>query len=97
MAITTLVLRAQGGKQRVVIDALPAFIGRSPAAEVCVADDQALPFHCLLEAAGSRFVIADLGSASGTYVNGRCIRTMVLLPGDRITIGQTNFIVEYGR
>ena len=42
--------------------------------------------------------IRDLGSKSGTFVNGRTIRPsdgeIVLLDGDLITAGGTSFVIE---
>lgn len=40
----------------------------------------------------SGFVIYDLGSTNGTYVNGRCVRIHQLQDGDRVQLGDTTLI-----
>ena len=53
-------------------------------------DDQAVSRrHCTLQARGAEVVVTDLGSANGTYVNERPIRTGSARHGDVIRIGST--------
>jgi predicted component of type VI protein secretion system len=45
--------------------------------------------------AGGRFLIEDLGSTNGTYVNGRAVESPVTLEtGDRIEVGASALIVQ---
>ena len=92
-----VVVQNRDVERQVVLDSLPAFIGQSAAAEVCIGDRWVQPFHRILEMGGSRLVLADLGSTSGTYVNGRRVQKIDLQPGDRIRVGNTNLVVQYGR
>jgi serine/threonine protein kinase len=51
--------------------------------------------HARIGRAGSHFVIEDLGSTNGTFVNGRRItKTEILSPGDRIQVGATTLVVQ---
>src|SRR5258708_18549279 len=46
--------------------------------------------HCILEQRDGRFVLRDLGSLNGTYVNGDRVRgEAVLKHGDEIALGST--------
>ena len=57
----------------------------SPLTDLCVTRR-----HGQVEADGGRFFLTDVGSRSGTYVNGRVVRAKhELKPGDVIRIGQT--------
>ncbi|MEO7111258.1 MAG: GGDEF domain-containing protein [Polyangiaceae bacterium] len=78
-------------------------IGRGRTAQVCVEDIEASREHCkitILEVikhagASKRYVLADLESKNGTYVNGHVITTPTdLAPGDRIQLGP-NLILRF--
>lgn len=67
-------------------------LGRDRKSDIVVDDINASRTHAELrfEPQGV-WVITDLGSTNGTYVNGREITSQPLRGGDRITIGMTNF------
>jgi hypothetical protein len=51
--------------------------------------------HARITHAGDEYVIEDLGSTNGTFLNGRQIsRPEVLSPGDRIQVGATTLVVQ---
>jgi len=53
-----------------------------------LSDILASPIHCAISKAGDQFVATDLGSESGTYINGeRIFQGTALKPGDLIAIG----------
>ncbi|MBK6916946.1 MAG: response regulator [Deltaproteobacteria bacterium] len=63
-------------------------IGRDADAEICVADDGVSRRHTVIRrSASGEFIIEDLGSRNGTYVNGIRIGTAPLRSGDKIAIG----------
>jgi pSer/pThr/pTyr-binding forkhead associated (FHA) protein len=73
----------------------PVTIGRHEESYVVLADPQASRHHAEIAMQGGRWVIRDLGSANGTFVNGqRITRPQVLNPNDLIQIGQTSFWVK---
>ena len=46
---------------------------------------------------GNAWVIRDLGSANGTYINGQLLTNdRPLSPGDEIAIGQYSLVFEHG-
>ncbi len=64
-------------------------IGRSRDNDVHLADERASRRHARIEREQGAFVIVDLGSANGTFVNGRRIARQVLRDGDEIQIGDS--------
>jgi pSer/pThr/pTyr-binding forkhead associated (FHA) protein len=50
--------------------------------------------HARIADEGGRFVLYDLGSANGTYVNNSKVTSHVLTNGDLIQIGSTKFRYE---
>src|ERR1700691_2511581 len=67
----------------------PMVIGRSPDCEVCVHDILLSRRHCQIEPDGSNWVIADLVSKNGTFLNGQKIGRHVLSDGEALRIGKT--------
>ncbi|MBN1145707.1 MAG: FHA domain-containing protein, partial [Anaerolineales bacterium] len=62
-------------------------IGRRPDNHLAVDDRRVSRLHAQLRAVGGCYVIFDLDSAGGTWVNGQRIRQQALAPGDVISLG----------
>jgi two-component system cell cycle response regulator len=70
------------------LDGPEALIGRSPEAQVCLRDGTLSRHHARIRSVDGRFVIEDLGSTNGTYVDGQRVQAPVpLQDGARITLG----------
>lgn len=70
-------------------------IGRESTNDIVVHDINASRTHAELRLShGSDWMLTDLGSTNGTFVNGRRIDSHQLQNGDRITIGVTEFVFE---
>jgi hypothetical protein len=68
-------------------------IGREASNDVCLDDEQTTRFHAEIRPRGGRYVIADLGSSNGTFVNDWPIGgPHELKMGDRIGISNTQFV-----
>jgi pSer/pThr/pTyr-binding forkhead associated (FHA) protein len=80
---------------RIVLDKLPAILGQGCDAEVRLDDSWVCPYHCLLSEEDGLLVVLDLGSRTGTYIDGMRVRRAHLMPGDTLTVGRTSFVVEY--
>ncbi|HFD40584.1 MAG TPA: FHA domain-containing protein [Anaerolineae bacterium] len=85
------------GGTRYPIPAGGATIGRSSSNDILVNDALASRRHARLERRGGRFILTDLGSANGTFVNERRIRHKPLRDGDRIRIGRSQLIFHTRR
>jgi predicted component of type VI protein secretion system len=62
-------------------------LGRSRECEVRLPDVDTSRRHAKIVCAGGRFVLHDLASTNGTFVNGERIQQRELRPGDRLRIG----------
>lgn len=81
------------GKQFILYNTVTT-IGSSPKCDIALLKDQYLaPEHCSIEVSGAQHLLRDLGSQSGTAVNGRPLQRHPLRRGDVIQIGQTT--LEY--
>jgi hypothetical protein len=72
-------------------------VGRAEAADVHIEDECISRYHCEIAAINGTLWVRDLGSANGVLVNGFHETQSHLMPGDRLTIGETSFLVEYAR
>ncbi len=72
-------------------------LGRSGEVDIAIRGDRGVSkLHARIESEASGYVIADLGSRNGTYVNDHPVggEPAPLLPGDHIRIGQTVLVFE---
>jgi Nif-specific regulatory protein len=74
------------------IDEEPLVIGRETAANLCIADASVSRRHSKIEKQESGFVITDLESLNGTFVNDVPVRSRLLEHGDRVRIGDSQFL-----
>ena len=72
-------------------------IGRSKGSDICVNDPTVSRDHCVLLRRQEGWLISDIGSKGGTYVNGKKVRnrTQVLID-DEISVGSTTFVLKRG-
>ena len=63
-------------------------IGRSPECEIFLDDVTVSRNHAVLIARSGGYVVEDLGSLNGTFVNRRRIDTAMLQGGDELQIGK---------
>ena len=85
----------QGTEEAFPLGFEPTSIGRHGDNEIVLPDGQVSRHHAEIVMQGGRWLITDLGSANGTYVNGkRLTGPQVLSHGDLVRVGQTQFRVE---
>ena len=71
------------------LDAQEVTIGRDAVNIIAINDAEISRRHARMELRGSAYVIQDLGSTNGTFVNGTRISGMqVLNPGDTVSFGE---------
>ncbi|MBM3310807.1 MAG: FHA domain-containing protein [Candidatus Aminicenantes bacterium] len=63
-------------------------IGRDPANVLVVDDPEASRFHARVEFKGNEWILRDLGSSNGTYLNGVRVSSQTLKDGDIVQIGE---------
>jgi transcriptional regulator with GAF, ATPase, and Fis domain len=67
-------------------------IGRDVSNDLCVTDSVVSRKHCKIEQQGEQFEAIDLDSHNGTFVNGVPVRRKVVVHGDTIRIGNSEFV-----
>jgi|GEM_PF-4469995 len=67
-------------------------IGRGIGAEVWIHDSEASRQHCRIHRNGDQWMIDDLKSRNGTFINGKKVSSQLLLDGEVIQIGTTRII-----
>src|SRR5438105_2727019 len=73
----------------------PVLIGRQAGATLKIGNASVSRRHAMIERDGDRFIIADLGSRNGTFVNDVPVRRRELHHGDRVRIGESQFFFLY--
>ncbi len=66
-------------------------IGRLPGLAVTVLDTKVSREHCKVYRQSTGWIVEDLESRNGTYVNAQRVKKRLLQPGDRLRVGQTEF------
>jgi DNA-binding NtrC family response regulator len=70
-------------------------IGRSPSCTILLEDAKVSRRHVRIVVEGGQARVSDLGSRNGTVVNGEKVETeVVMLPGDRLQVGDTTALFE---
>ena len=77
------------GKQFILFRS-PTIIGSSPKADIYLFKDAEIdPKHAEIIKSGNKYVIKDMNTGSGVFVNGRRIDRTILQSGDIVTMGET--------
>ncbi len=69
----------------------PFTIGRDEDVDLTVADNSVSRMHAAIEATPLGYVVSDLGSTNGTYVNEQRVLSRILAAGDRVRTGKHIF------
>lgn len=83
-----IVIAGAGKGERIPLGNEQIIVGTRADCTVVLSDILASPLHCAISKNGDELVATDLGSESGTFINGeRITRGKALKPGDLIAIG----------
>lgn len=70
-------------------------LGRNHDNDICLSDGQASRYHALIQRQNEGYVLSDLGSGNGTYLNGQRLTAPARLTGGAIiSIGNTQLEVQ---
>jgi pSer/pThr/pTyr-binding forkhead associated (FHA) protein len=64
-------------------------IGRTSECDLCIPDERISRVHARVDWDGATWVVVDLGSTNGTWVNGELVEERRLEAGDTLEIGDT--------
>ena len=81
-------------KEKFVIDEQEVSIGRDPRSKISLPDSGVSRQHARIYQVDTDFVIEDLGSSNGTYVDGVPVVSCVLHGGDSVQIGHSLFLFD---
>lgn len=88
-----VLLKPKEGGRPIVIDKPIILIGRHPDCDLIIKESPKISRkHCCLALVDNRFVVRDLDSMNGVWVNGdRVVHSSDVCPGDELTIGDVPF------
>ena len=86
----TSVLLVDGAEFPIPIEGRTVLIGRRPTCEISLVEDSVSTIHAIIFEADGRRFIRDLGSRTGTFVNGTAVHQQELRLDDHIRVGDTN-------
>jgi pSer/pThr/pTyr-binding forkhead associated (FHA) protein len=72
-------------------------IGRSHDSDILLDDVTVSRKHAVLDKVGNDYIISDLNSLNGTYVNGEIVNNSKLKNGDKIQIGKYIFLFFHSK
>lgn len=95
MDFQLVVIRGRSATQTIRLTNGVTTVGRQEGCQLRISSSQVSRRHCQIFEQQGALLVKDLGSANGTFVNGRRISdAQVLQPGDELSIGQVRFRIE---
>jgi len=91
-----VVLRGPNTGARFLLDADEVSSGRHPDSDIFLDDVTVSRKHATFRREGDHFVVRDVGSLNGTYVNRQRIDEAVLHTGDEVQIGKFRLVFYAG-
>jgi pSer/pThr/pTyr-binding forkhead associated (FHA) protein len=90
-----VVLSGRARGTTLIVDTLPAELGRSPDADLVLDDDTVSRRHAVLHGDRDSLQVEDLGSSNGTAINGNpMVGALSLLDGDLVSFGSATCLVK---
>jgi len=86
--------KSDGERCELALSTSPITIGRSAKADVVLEDERASRLHCGIRFLDGEYLLKDLSSKNGTFLNNERIESATLQVGDRIKVGNTYISVE---
>lgn len=87
-----IIERGPGKGQRIEIMVFPATLGRDPKNSIILEDEEASRFHLKIKRRGRLYILEDLDSKNGTYINGDRVVNSIVQNGDKILVGSTELL-----
>jgi len=87
------VVYSDGGTKSLRLTGARTLIGRREDSDVIINDSLVSGRHAEIIASSGGFVIRDLGSSNGTFVNGRPVSESPIYAGDEIVVGETKLVL----
>jgi pSer/pThr/pTyr-binding forkhead associated (FHA) protein len=82
-------------KPPIVLHQFPVIVGLDPGADVCLDDSSLGHYQCMIDQSDGELMVWDLGTRSGTLVNGvRVSPKAPLRSGDELSFGKYRFLAR---
>jgi pSer/pThr/pTyr-binding forkhead associated (FHA) protein len=89
-------INADRQKPSIVLSQFPVIVGLDPGADICLDDSAVGHYQCMIDYGDGALMVWDLGTRSGTFINGaRISANAPLMPGDELAFGKNRFLVQY--
>ena len=85
---------ADGEDIKLPITTKPIVLGRGIETDIRVEDEEVSRAHCAVWLESEKYLVKDLRSRNGTFVNDARVTEAELKSGDRVRIGHCEFFVE---
>ncbi|MDI6891661.1 MAG: DUF3662 and FHA domain-containing protein [Actinomycetota bacterium] len=86
----SLIIKGERGESIFPLTKEVTSIGRSESNDIVLPDFKVSRRHALIVQMGSDFIVRDMGSTNGTFVNGKRVEEKSLKNGDTVGLGTTN-------
>jgi pSer/pThr/pTyr-binding forkhead associated (FHA) protein len=84
-------------KPPIVLHQFPVIVGLDRGADICLDDSAVGHYQCMIDFGDDGLMVWDLGTRSGTFINGvRVSQNAPLQSGDELAFGKNRFLVYCG-
>jgi hypothetical protein len=90
-----VIIKGTGAGKKIPLLTLTMTIGREHDNNIEIKDEEVARYHARLTHRDGVYHIEDLGSSTGTWVNGEKVDGKVLTHGDKITLGKTELLIDF--
>jgi|GEM_PF-675478 len=87
-----IIERGPGAGKRIALTTFPVLLGRDVTNDVCLEDEEISRHHLRIKQRGRLFIVEDLESRNGTFLNGDRILNSIVQSGDKLLVGSTELI-----
>ncbi|HET8645537.1 MAG TPA: DUF4388 domain-containing protein [Vicinamibacteria bacterium] len=94
VTVSRLILVADGRETSFPLTGDTYTLGRHKNNDISVSDPKVSSFHARIDRSPEGFVLVDLGSRNGTFVNGQRIESGVLKTGDEVRLGTARLLYK---
>jgi pSer/pThr/pTyr-binding forkhead associated (FHA) protein len=94
VTVSRLILVTDGGETSFPLSGDTYTLGRHKNNDISVADPKVSSFHARIDRSPDGFVLVDLGSRNGTFVNGKRVESSVLKTGDEVRLGTARLLYK---